>query len=110
MEVPLSEFVTVYSTTGSPDEAHSIAKALVQEKLAACVNIVPAIQSIYEWQGECRQDAESALIMKTRSARFDALVGRLKQLHSYDCPCITAMPIVGVSEDYAAWLREQTSP
>ncbi|MEZ6059709.1 MAG: divalent-cation tolerance protein CutA [Planctomycetaceae bacterium] len=109
MDSSLPEFVTAYCTTSSVDEARTIAGILVREKLVACVNIVPAIESIYEWQAEVQVSPEAAMFMKTRSGCFTALVARIRQLHSYDCPCITAMPIVGISDDYAAWLREQTS-
>jgi len=93
-------------TTGSSEEAEKIAEALVQERLAACVNIVPAITSIYRWQGEVHRDSEVLLIAKSRPELFDSLAARVKELHSYEVPEVVALPIVAGSKAYLSWVDE----
>ena len=93
-------------TTGSSEEAERIAEALVQERLAACVNIVPAITSIYRWQGEVHRDSEVLLIAKSRPELFESLAARVKELHSYEVPEIIALPIVAGTEAYLNWIDE----
>ncbi len=106
----MSEFCTVYVTTGSDEEALKIARAVVAERLAACANILGPVTSVYEWQGEMREEGEVALLLKTRREHFDRLADRVRALHSYDCPCIVAWPIEAGTSDYLAWLRGQTEP
>ena len=105
----MSEFVWVYITTKDAAEAKTIGTHLVEERLAACANILPAIESIYEWKGELVHDHEAALVVKTSQELLDSLVARVKQLHSYECPCIVALPIIGGSDDFLNWVREQTA-
>ena len=93
-------------TTSSSEEADRIAKALVQERLAACVNIVPAITSIYRWQGEVHRDSEVLLIAKSQPELFESLAARVKKLHSYEVPEIIALPIVAGSKAYLNWIDE----
>jgi len=94
----------VFITAANEDQAAAIAKALVEEGLAACVNIVPAIRSIYKWKGEVCDDRETLLIAKTSAARFPALAERVKALHSYEVPEIIAIPITDGSKGYMDWL------
>ena len=101
-------FSTVYVTTGNREEALVIARTVVAEKLAACANILGEVTSIYEWQGEVHEDGEAALILKTRTELFGDLAARIRELHSYDCPCIVAWPIEAGSEDYLSWIGDQT--
>ncbi|MFU8861879.1 MAG: divalent-cation tolerance protein CutA [Cyclonatronaceae bacterium] len=98
----------VYITTQGKEEARLIGQALVDEKLAACANIIGGMESIYRWDGTVVQDRESVLIAKTTGERLDALEAKVKELHSYDVPCIIAMPIVAGSSDYLDWIREET--
>jgi len=100
------EYLFVSITTTSSEEAERIAEALVQERLAACVNIVPAITSIYRWQGEVHRDSEVLLIAKSRPGLFDPLVARVKELHSYEIPEIIALPITAGSKAYLKWIDE----
>ena len=101
-------FSSVYITAGSRDEALAIGKALVEERLAACANILGGMTSIYWWEGALREDAEAVLIVKTRAELVDRLIERVKALHSYDCPCVVAWPIEAGNPAYLDWLAEET--
>lgn len=100
----MSEPLLVLITAGSQEEAESIANALVAERLAACVNLVPGITSVYRWQGEVQRDQEWLLVVKSRRDVLDDLVQRVKELHSYDLPETIALPLVGGSAPYLDWL------
>ena len=103
----MSEQIVVLMTASSQEEADGIASALVAEMLAACVNVVPGITSVYRWQGEVQRDTEWLLIAKSRSDVLDALVQRIQTLHSYDVPEVIALPLVGGSEAYLRWLDRE---
>ena len=98
-----AENVVVFVTTPET-EAQGLAEALVREKKAACVNIVPRVRSTYWWQGEIESDEESLLIIKTRASLLDGLVAVVKETHSYEVPEVIAMPIVGGNKDYLDWV------
>ena len=100
--------VVVFITAPTDEEAALIAKSLVESKLAACVNIIRSIRSIYLWQGKIEDDTEVLMIVKTRKELFEQLSSRVKELHSYDVPEIIALPIITGSEDYLKWLRDST--
>jgi len=100
----------VFITTGSVEEGQKIARALVEERLAACVNIVSPVESLYRWQGEVQTDKEALLVVKTAVQMLEKLVARVKQLHSYEMPEIIALPILAGDEDYLRWVDEQTRP
>jgi periplasmic divalent cation tolerance protein len=100
------DHLLVSITTGSSEEAERIAEALVQERLAACVNMVPAITSIYRWQGEVHRDSEVLLIARSRPELFESLAARVKELHSYEVPEIIALPIAAGSKAYLNWIDE----
>jgi periplasmic divalent cation tolerance protein len=104
-----SERIMILITTGSMDEASTIAQALVERMLAACVNIVPSITSVYRWQGKVQRDSEVLLIVKSRQAVFEHLVNCVKELHSYETPEIIALPIVAGDADYLRWLDSAVS-
>jgi periplasmic divalent cation tolerance protein len=99
---------TLYITAAGLDEARSIADVLVTERLAACANIVPAVESIYHWQGEIVRDREAIVFAKTCADRVDAAIARVKSVHSYSVPCVVALPILAGNADYLAWLRAET--
>lgn len=103
----MSEHVEIQVTCGSVDEADRIADALVERRLAACVQQLP-IRSTYRWDGEVQHDDEILLLVKTRAARFDDVAAAVRELHSYDVPAITAVPIVSGSDDYLAWIDAET--
>lgn len=95
----------VFMTAASRDEARMIARALVEEGLAACCNLVGDVESIYRWEGAVETARETLAIIKTTGERFDAVKRRIEELHSYDLPEIIAMPVVAGSEKYLAWVR-----
>lgn len=102
-----SEPIVVYIT--APDEeAEGLARALVEAKLAACVNMVSNVRSIYSWQGKIEDDRELLMIIKTQRHLFDRLAAKVREIHSYDVPEIIALPIIEGSPDYLRWLREST--
>jgi periplasmic divalent cation tolerance protein len=103
----MSEQIVVLMTASSQEEANQIADALVGEMLAACVNVVPAITSVYRWEGKVQRGAEWLLIAKSRRDVLDALVQRVQALHSYDVPEVIALPLVGGSEAYLRWLDRE---
>ena len=105
----MSEAVSVYMTASSMAEAQHLAEALVGEGLAACVNILPGMHSIYRWQGKIERAEEVALLAKTRRDLLDRLIARATMLHSYDCPCIVAWPIVGGLPAYLQWIEAATA-
>ncbi|MGQ9511353.1 MAG: divalent-cation tolerance protein CutA [Thermaceae bacterium] len=98
----------VLITVPTEEKAKEIARALVEENLAACVNIVPGLTSIYRWKGEVVEDKELLLLVKTTTHRFPALRERVLALHPYTVPEIIALPIVEGHKDYLDWLRENT--
>jgi periplasmic divalent cation tolerance protein len=103
----MSDQVVVLMTAGSHEEADTIAATLVSEMLAACVNIVPGITSVYRWQGKIERDEEWLLVAKSHARAVDALVERVHELHSYDVPEVIALPLSGGSQPYLRWLGEQ---
>ena len=96
----------VLSTAGSEDEARKIAHHLVENQIAACVNIVPAIESIYRWQGKVESAREWLLLIKTTADKFPAVRDAIRQLHSYDLPECIAIEIEGGSREYLEWIGE----
>ncbi len=96
----------VLTTTGSQEEAHRIAQALVEKRLAACVNIVPGVESVYQWQGKVESAVEWLLVIKTTAAVFPRLRDELKELHSYDVPECLMLMIEDGSAAYLEWLGE----
>ncbi len=100
----------VYVTTKDADAARAIAKTVVGERLAACANILGAVESIYWWQGELCEGAEVALVLKTSDRCKESLINRIKALHSYDCPCIVCLPIADGNRDFLDWIANETSP
>jgi periplasmic divalent cation tolerance protein len=104
----MQEFIVVYVTAGSPAEGDRLARALVEERLAACVNRVAPVQSVYRWDGKVEQSEEQLLIIKTQRALFAALEQRVRELHSYSVPEVVALPIIDGSAAYLKWLADQT--
>jgi periplasmic divalent cation tolerance protein len=98
-----------YMTAGSRDEALRIARALVEERLAACCNLIEGMTSIYRWQDEIQEDAEVVVIAKTRAELVERLTARVQALHSYDVPCVVALPIGGGNPAFLDWIAAETT-
>jgi periplasmic divalent cation tolerance protein len=98
----------VYMTAGSREEARRIGRTLVEERLAACVNILDGMNSLYWWQGAVQDEQETVLIAKTRAELLERLTERVKSLHSYSCPCVVALPIEGGNPAFLQWIAEET--
>ncbi len=109
MEQPQGEPLVVLITAGTAGDAERLAETLVREKLAACVNVLPGVTSLYRWQGAVQRDSEVLLIVKTRRPLLAQLTARVRALHSYHVPEIVALPIVAGSEPYLHWLAEATA-
>ena len=100
----MSERLVVLMTAGSQEEAEEIANVLVKEMLAACVNVLPGVTSVYRWEGKVQHDQEWLLVAKTARQVLDALVRRVQALHSYDLPEVVALPVVGGNQAYLHWI------
>jgi len=95
----------VLTTTANPDEAVRLGRTLVEERLAACATLIPAVQSIYRWQGEVESASETLLLLKTGAEQLAALEARLHQLHSYQTPEFLVLPVEAASQPYLDWLQ-----
>ena len=102
-------YCVVFVTASSRKEGEKIAQAVVAERLAACVNIVSPVTSIFSWKGRPCREREALLIIKTRRALFSRLASRVKALHSYEVPEIIALPIQQGSSDYLRWVEAETT-
>lgn len=101
-------FATIYITAASQDEALTIGRAVVEARLAACANVFPGITSVYWWEGSRQEGSEAALILKTRQDLVDQVVAKVKELHSYECPCVVALPIAGGNKEFLDWIAKET--
>lgn len=95
----------IYVTTASSDEAVRIAEAVLTERLAACANILDGVTSIFHWEGRLCRENEVVLILKTTDEKTDSLTARIRELHSYECPCIVVLPIEGGNPAFLEWLH-----
>ena len=103
-----TKYIVVFITVDSPETTQKITDKLLTERKAACVNIVPKVESHYWWQGKIESANELLLIVKTRAALLDELIVLVKQNHSYTVPEIIALPIIGGNEDYLKWADRET--
>ncbi len=104
----MTSFIFAYVTASSADEAYGISRAIVEERLAACANVLPGMRSVYHWQGRIEEADETVILFKTRADLFDALSARVTALHSYETPCIVALPVTAGSAPYLEWLAAET--
>lgn len=100
----------VYITIGGRDEALALGRTVVEEGLAACVNVLGAITSVYRWQGKVEEGDEAVLIVKTTEACYEALAARVLALHPYDLPCLVKLPVAGGNAPYLDWIRAESRP
>jgi len=107
-ELPEHGYLVVLVTAGTPEDAASIASALVEERLAACGNIIERIRSIYRWQGKIEDQPEALLVLKTRPELFEALRKRVVELHPYEVPEIIALPLAAGHPPYLDWIDSCT--
>lgn len=105
--VYMTEFIVIFVTASSPEEAQKIAHTLVEEKLAACVNVLSPVQSIFRWQNQLCNEQETLLILKTASSKANAVIERVQHLHSYDVPEVIALPIITGSREYLNWVQSE---
>jgi periplasmic divalent cation tolerance protein len=98
--------LSIYAVFANGDEAERIGRTVIEERLAACINILPPMRSIYRWKGRIETADEVAAILKTHHWRSDALMQRIGELHSYDVPCIVAWPIEKIVGSYADWVED----
>ena len=99
----------IYVTCASPEEAESIGTLLVEKRLAACVNILPGMRSLYWWQGKVERGEEVVLIAKTRDELVESLTEAVNAVHGYEIPCVVCLPITGGNPDFLAWIRDETA-
>lgn len=97
----------IYVTAPAREAAEKIATAVVTERLAACANIFGGMTSVFHWEGKLCRENEAALILKTTEEKTTALIARIKELHSYDCPCIVALPIEDGNTEFLNWVRQE---
>ncbi|MCU0563197.1 MAG: divalent-cation tolerance protein CutA [Desulfobacterales bacterium] len=100
----------VYMTAGGLEEARRIGRGLVESRLAACVNILPGMQSVYRWEGKVEEAVEVVVIAKTTASCVAALTERVKSLHSYDCPCVVSLKVDGGHQHFLDWIGANVSP
>jgi periplasmic divalent cation tolerance protein len=103
----MTDGILIFCTCGNQDEARRIAYALVEERLAACANLITGVQSVFRWEGKVTEAEEVQLLIKTTEGRYSDLQRRIAELHSYDTPEIFSVPLAAVSDKYLAWLRAQ---
>jgi periplasmic divalent cation tolerance protein len=106
----MTDKIVVLSTCATEDEADRIARALVEARTAACVNIVPGVRSVYRWQGAVESSAECLLVIKSSRERFDELRVAIERLHSYEVPEVVALPVVDGAPNYLNWIDGSLTP
>ncbi|HEY8450272.1 MAG TPA: divalent-cation tolerance protein CutA [Bacillota bacterium] len=103
----MTDRVLIYVTTSGEEEAVRIARTLVEERLVACANVVPAVRSFYRWEGALQDDREAAFFAKTTRDRVDDVIRRVRELHSYQVPAILALPVLAGNAAYLAWVGDE---
>ena len=100
----------LYMTAGDREEALALARILVGERLAACANVLGAATSVYRWEGAVQEEGEVVLVAKTVEDRVEAAASRVREAHSYDSPCVVALPISGGDAEFLSWVQEEVLP
>lgn len=109
LNLELNDKIVLFVTCSSVDEGESISSALVKSRLVACVNIIDSVKSIFFWNGNLDTEQEVLLVCKSVHGLLDGIIAKVKSLHSYDCPEVIALPIVGGSAEYLAWIDESVA-
>ena len=104
------DYCLIYVTTSSVEEARTIARLVVERRLAACSNILHEMESLYWWNGKLETGDECVLLFKTRRSLADAVADMVKAEHSYECPCVLVVPINGGNTDFLTWMDAETVP
>ena len=104
----MTDAVSLYVTCADRDEALNLGRSLVEAQLAACANIIDGVTSVFAWEGEIQESAEAVLFVKTRRDLIDNATDLIMIEHSYDCPCVVALPIVGGNKDFTDWIGTAT--
>lgn len=99
----------IYITVADTAEAKALGRALVEARLVACANVLPGMVPIFRWQGEVQEGSEAVLIAKTRAALVERVIGFVKERHSYDCPCVVALPIMQGNPAFLDWIAAETA-
>ncbi len=99
----------IYVTAGSRDEALTVGRGLVEARLVACANVLDGATSLYWWQGAVQQESEAVLVAKTRTELVPAVIAKASELHSYNCPCVVALPIADGNPAFLDWIRAETA-
>ncbi len=105
----MTDALVVLVTTPTPERAAEIARAVVEERLAACGNVLAGVRSVYRWEGKVQEDEEALLVLKTTRDRFEALRARVLALHPYQVPEVIALPVEAGSAPYLAWIAAETA-
>lgn len=100
--------IIAYVTTKDREEALRIGKSLVDDRLAACVNVMDGMQSVFRWQGRVEESSETVLIVKSVESRAQAIIDRVKSMHSYECPCVAIWPLTSGNPEYLEWIRKES--
>jgi periplasmic divalent cation tolerance protein len=106
----MTDKIVVLSTCDSEEQAERVARALVEQRLAACVNILPGVRSIYRWKGQVEDASEWLLVIKSRRGLMDQLRAAISKIHTYEIPELLALPVVEGAENYLAWLDRELDP
>lgn len=106
----MSDITFIYVTASSREEAEKLAEAVVADRLAACANILPGMKSVYHWQGRIERAEEAVVIFKTRKSLFSAVGEKVRELHSYETPCIVSLPVGEGNAGYLEWIMAETKP
>ncbi len=104
----MTEYNFIYITAKDKEEAKKIGSELVKERLAACVNVLNGMESLYWWEDKVQSDNEAVLIAKTKKSLVDRLIEKARSMHSYDCPCIVSLPIDGGNKSFLDWIGKET--
>ena len=104
---PKTKFI--YATAPSGDEALKIGRALVEERMIACVNIIDGVRSIYRWEDKIEDENEVIMVMKTVEEKVEGVIQKIKSMHSYDCPCVVALDITGGNASFLQWIAGETT-